>query len=90
MMTTGCPMELTRKAVTSHCAVTHGPLPVGGEKLHPATVYGAPAVAIGIPDTVTRALGVVGMAWPPCAQDTIAPTWRMGPGTTRSPSGHQC
>jgi len=70
----GWPSDVTRAAPTTHWAVTHGPLPVGGVKAQPATVYGAEIVAIGIPDTVTRALGTVGRACPPCAQSTVAPT----------------
>jgi hypothetical protein len=30
-------------------------------------------------------LGTVGVALPPCAHSTVAPTWRRGPGTVRSP-----
>lgn len=69
----GCPDEVTRTAPTTHCPVTQGPLPAGGTKAHPATVYGAEIVATGIPDTVTIGLGAVGIAWPPCAHVTTAP-----------------
>jgi hypothetical protein len=37
MTATGCPSEVTRTAPTTHCAVTHGPLPTGGANAHPAT-----------------------------------------------------
>ncbi|MBW0001711.1 MAG: hypothetical protein JO015_21655 [Verrucomicrobia bacterium] len=33
---TGWPSEVTRSAPTVHWAVTHGPLPAGGTKAHPA------------------------------------------------------
>jgi hypothetical protein len=73
MITTGCPIEVTRTAPTTHCPVTHGPLPAGGTKAHPATAYGAAMVVIGVPETVTRGLGAVGVAWPPCEHITTAP-----------------
>ena len=31
-------------------------------------------------ETITRGLGAVGIAWPPCAQMTTAPMCRIGPG----------
>jgi hypothetical protein len=65
MITTGWPIEVTRTAPTSHCAVTHRPLPAGGANVHPATMYGAAIVAIGIAVTSTRGLGAVGIACPP-------------------------
>jgi hypothetical protein len=40
-------MEVTLTAPTTHCAVTHGPLPAGGTKAHPATLYGAAIVVTG-------------------------------------------
>ena len=80
MIATGCPIEVTLIAPTTHCAVTQGPLPGGGTKAHPATTYGAAIVAIGMPVTVTRGLGAVGVACPPCEQRTVAPTCKIGPG----------
>ncbi len=65
MMTTGWPMAITLTAPTSHCPVTQGPLPAGGTKAHPATVYGLAIVATGIPETRTRGTGAGGIAWPP-------------------------
>jgi hypothetical protein len=41
---------------------------------HPATAYGAAIVAMGMPETNTHGLGTVGIAMPPCAQVTTAPT----------------
>ena len=43
-------------------------------------------VAIGIPDTITNGLGTVGMAMPPCAQVTTAPTCKMVPASLSSAS----
>src|SRR5258706_11002137 len=37
-------------------------------------------VTVGWPITVTRGLGTVGCAWPPCEQSTVAPTCRRNPG----------
>jgi hypothetical protein len=79
-ITTGCPSDRTWVAPMTHSAVTHGPMPAGGAKAHPATVYGAAMVVMGIPETKTQVLGTVGMAWPPCAHVTTAPWWRIGPG----------
>src|SRR4051794_29120186 len=89
MMASGWPNDTTRTAPTTHWPVTHGPLPPGGTKGHPATAYGAPMVAAGMPDTNTRGLGTVGTAWPPCAHSTVAPTCKIGPGIVRSPSALQ-
>ncbi len=36
--TAGWPATKTRVAATTHCAVTHGPLPAGGTKAQPATM----------------------------------------------------
>lgn len=74
MMTSGWPSDVTRNAPTIHCAVTHGPLPAdGGGMAQPATTHGVEMVATGIPLTDTRGLGTVGVAWPACAQSTVAP-----------------
>jgi hypothetical protein len=85
MMATGCPCEKTCTAPTTHCAVTHGPLPAGGTNAQPATAQGAAIVAIGIPDTSTHGLGTVGMACPPCAHITVAPICKIGPGIADLP-----
>src|SRR5260370_29720020 len=85
MITSGWPMEVTRTAPTVHWAVTQGPLPAGGTKAHPATVYGAAMVAIGMPDTRTRGLGTMGTACPPCEHKTVAPICKIGPGMAISP-----
>ena len=72
--TSGWPPEVTRGAPVIHCAVTHG---VGDPAVtigQPATTYGAATVVVGMPLTSTRGLGVVGWAWPPWAQSTVAPT----------------
>jgi hypothetical protein len=55
-------------------------LPAGGTKAHPATVYGAAMVAMGMPETMTRALGTVGNACPPCAHIIVAPICKIGAG----------
>jgi hypothetical protein len=73
IITSGWPSEVTREAPKSHCAVTHGPLPVGGAKAHPATLQGALVVVAAMPETMSRVLGTVGVAWPPWAQITVAP-----------------
>jgi hypothetical protein len=70
---TGCPIDITCTAPTTHCPVTQGPLPAGGMNAHPAIAYGAAIVAIGIPETNTFGLGTVGSACPPCAHITTAP-----------------
>lgn len=88
MIATGCPIEVTRIAPTTHSAVTQGPLPAGGMKAQPATTYGVAIVAIGMPVTVTRGLGAVGMACPPCEQRTVAPMCKIGPGMAIVPSIH--
>ena len=69
----GCPCDNTRTAPTTHCAVTHGPLPAGGTKAHPATICGGAMVAAGMPETSTTGLRAVGDACPPCEQSTVAP-----------------
>lgn len=74
MIASGCPIEVTCTDPTTHCAVTHGPLPAGGTKAQPAIVYGAAIVVAGIPATRTRGLGTVGIAWPPWEHSTVAPT----------------
>jgi hypothetical protein len=38
---TGSPLANTRVAATTHCAMTHGPLPPGVTKGQPAITYGA-------------------------------------------------
>jgi len=70
--TSGCPFEVTRIVPTTHCAVTHGG--TGGSiPGHPATTHGTAIVAVAIPDTITRALGAVAIACPPCKHITTAP-----------------
>src|SRR5207244_12891079 len=78
--TSGAPPTSTRAAPTTHCPLTHGPLPPGGTNGQPATTYGVASVETGIPLTRTRGLGEVGWAWPPCMQVTTAPTWTANPG----------
>ena len=57
----GWPLEVTRTADVTNCAVTQGPLPAGGGgNAHPATTYGALKVTVGMPLTVTLGLGTVG------------------------------
>jgi len=69
--TNGCPLDKTRVDPLTHCAVTHGPLAVGGGgKVQPATTYGAVISTVGCPLTVTRGLGAVGVACPACEQST--------------------
>jgi hypothetical protein len=57
-------------------------LPATGTKAQPAIAYGAEIVATGIPETITTGLGAVGIACPPCEHSTVAPIWRIGPGTS--------
>jgi hypothetical protein len=80
MMATGWPCDSTCCAPIIHCAVAQGPLPAGGTKGQPAMLYGAAMVAMGMPLTMTTGLGVVGIAWPPCAQRTTAPMCNIGAG----------
>jgi hypothetical protein len=71
----GCPSAVTRVAAVTHCAVTHGPLPLGGGGIaQPATTYGAVAATTGWPPTVTRGTTTVGCACPPWLHMTCAPT----------------
>jgi hypothetical protein len=37
-------------------------------------------VATGMPETITTGLGTLGIAWPPCEHNTVAPTCKIGPG----------
>src|SRR6266446_3299269 len=79
--TNGCPLEVTRVEPTNHCAVTHGPFAAGGGgRAHTATAYGAAIVTVASPRTVTRGLGTVGCACPPCEHNTVAPTCTRKPG----------
>jgi hypothetical protein len=58
---TGKPFDVILKALVTHCAVTQGPLPLGGGgKGQPATAYGAAFITMGWPLTVTRGLVTVG------------------------------
>ena len=69
--TSGWPLESTRTLPISQFAVTQGPLAtVGGGKVQPAIRYGPAMVTVGWPLTMTRGLGMVGVAWPPWAQIT--------------------
>src|SRR5579864_2821792 len=82
-MTSGWPFESTRVEPETgiHVAFTQGPLPPGGGgKAQPATMYGPATVTVGSPLTVTRGLGTVGVACPPCAHITVAPTCTRNPG----------
>jgi hypothetical protein len=56
---TGNPLEVTRTALVTHCAVTQGPL-AGGTNGQPATTYGAAFITMGWPLKVTRGLVTVG------------------------------
>ena len=90
-MTTGCPFDVTRVAATTHCPVIHGDGAPDTLNGHPAIAYGAAIVTVGCPLTSTRGLGEVGVAVPACAQSTVAPTCRSGPGiasytTTSAPA----
>src|SRR5215210_7591643 len=77
----GTPLDKTRVAEVTHCAVTQGPFAAGGGgSVQPATTYGLARVTVGWPPTSTRGLGTVGWACPPCEQRTVAPTWSRKPG----------
>src|SRR5262245_20010122 len=70
----GWPLEVTRVAAVTNCAVIQGPLAaVGGGRVQPATTYGVGKVTVGIPLTVTRGLVTGVSACPACAQSTVAP-----------------
>jgi len=71
---TGIPIEVTRTAAVTQVANTQGPLPAGGGGIaHPATTWGEDWIAMGMPETVTRGSGTIGMAFPPCMHKTSAP-----------------
>jgi hypothetical protein len=70
----GCPFDVTCSEPSTHMPVTQGPLPAGGTNAQPATAQGPAMVTVGIPDTSTMGFGTVGVATPPCAQVTTAPT----------------
>ena len=77
----GTPLDKTRVAEVTHCAVTQGPLAAGGGgSAQPAMTYGFARVTVGWPLTITRGLGTVGCACPACEQRTVAPTWSRKPG----------
>jgi len=57
----GCPFDVTRVAAVTNCAVTQGPLAVGGGgNEQPETVYVEEIVTVGCPPTVTLVLTTVG------------------------------
>ena len=71
---TGCPLEVTRVAALTNCAVTQGPLAAaGGGNVQPAIAYVVGSVTIGWPLTNTRGLGAVGVACPAWEHKTVAP-----------------
>ncbi len=76
-MARGWPSDVTLTEPVSQRAETHGPLPMGGAKSHPATLYDSAMVAMGWPETVTRGLGATGWANPPCRHRTVAPTCKI-------------
>src|SRR4051794_4472139 len=78
--TSGWPLEVTRVVPRIHCAVTQGGMEAAGMPGQPATVQGAEITAEGMPLSVTRGLGAVGIAWPPCMQSTVAPCCMRKPG----------
>src|SRR6185312_7772690 len=86
----GWPLEVTRVAAVTNCALTHGPFAAGGGgSAQPATSHGAGIVTLGWPLTVTRGFGAVACAWPPCEQSTLAPTWMRKPGIVHLLRRHQ-
>src|SRR5262252_1854621 len=83
---TGMPFDKTRVDPMTNCAVTHGPFAaIGGGSGQPAITYGVGRFTIGCPLTRTRGFGAVGVACPPWAQSTVAPTCRRNPGTRTPP-----
>lgn len=57
----GCPLEVTRVAALTNCAVTQGPLAaIGGGSTQPAISHGPGIATVGCPLTVTRGLGTLG------------------------------
>src|SRR5512141_1903619 len=77
----GIPFDNTRVVPVSHVAVMHGPFAaMGGGSAQPAITYGNGCWTVGCPLTNTRGFGEVGVACPPCAQSTVAPTCNKGPG----------
>ena len=76
MHNSGWPIEVTRTVIVPGRKVAEaqgvGPGPAGGGTTiaQPMTVNGADGIGIGVPMIITRGLGVVGMACPPCMQVT--------------------
>jgi len=66
-------------------ATTQGPFATGGGgKAQPATTHGIGWDRTGCPITLTRGLGTVAWALPPCEQSTTEPTVNKNPGMGQS------
>jgi hypothetical protein len=69
----GIPLDRTRVAAVTHCAVTQGtgdPLTLN---MHPAMVHGFGCCTVAWLETLTRGFGTVACACPVCMQSTVAP-----------------
>ena len=62
MSTNGWPLDITRVAATTHCAVTQGTGLPETLKGQPPTTHSALITTVGWPPTSTRGLGAVGLA----------------------------
>ena len=91
----GWPMDFTLMVIVGgrNVAVMHGvgPGPAGGGTTiaQPAIINGAEAIGTGVPLSMTRGLGAVGVACPPCIQVTTQLIVNKYPGI-RSPPERRC
>lgn len=91
----GWPMDFTLTVIVGgkNVAVMHGvgPGPAGGGTViaQPAIMNGADASGTGVPMILTRGLGEVGVACPPCMHVTTQLIVNKNPGIT-SPPGRRC
>jgi hypothetical protein len=88
----GWPIDFTRTVSVGGRKVAVmqgvGPGPAGGGTAiaQPATMNGAEATGTGVPIILTRGLGAVGWAWPPCMQVTTQFIVNKSPGIRSPPA----
>ncbi|MBE0481491.1 MAG: hypothetical protein IBX68_11000 [Dehalococcoidia bacterium] len=84
----GWPIDFTRRVMVGGRNTAEiqgvGPGPAGGGTViaQPATIKGGEDIGTGVPIILTRGLGAVGLAWPPCAQVTTQVMVSRKPGIT--------
>jgi hypothetical protein len=87
----GCPIDFTRtvkvggKKVAEMQGVGPGPAGGGTAMAHPAIMKGGADMGTGVPPSLTRGFGVIGLACPPCAQVTTHDMVNKNPGITSPP-----